>query len=302
MWCAASFKASSCSTLVALIGSLSTNEAAEDAIQGGHPDTDARQNDLGLILLGLSVPWDQLSRKFHAHNATISSFLNFTWQSWLEATETLDEYALYCADNILQMRKSQIESKLDQEQRRAAKNQAMEMSVRELLEENETGQADEAEESEIDEYLGLPNAHTLLNAVDITRHRWREMDAANSRGVSVLSHMQHSLQRADDEGTSQSDLRYDLNPSGVETNICSYLDVSTNFSQITTDLWKKVQNSANAQQGEYDAEDRTNDFSDHVEASIHRTSICFRGIGACNKSFHFIRTDRHGSQLRSLTA
>lgn len=39
--------ASPCETLVALIGSLSTNEAIEDAVQEGNVKTDARQNNLG---------------------------------------------------------------------------------------------------------------------------------------------------------------------------------------------------------------------------------------------------------------
>ncbi len=47
-----------CNTLVALVGPLSTNERAENAIRGGHPETDARRNDVALILLALLVPWN----------------------------------------------------------------------------------------------------------------------------------------------------------------------------------------------------------------------------------------------------
>lgn len=44
-----------CNTLVALVGPLSTNENAKDTIKGGYSETDARQNDVALILLALFV-------------------------------------------------------------------------------------------------------------------------------------------------------------------------------------------------------------------------------------------------------
>ena len=65
-----------CNILVALMGPLSTNESSEDVVRRGHPDTDARQNDVGMILLALFVPWDQLPYKFHAYQANLSSFRN----------------------------------------------------------------------------------------------------------------------------------------------------------------------------------------------------------------------------------
>ncbi len=41
---------------VALTGPLSENQPLEDGIHGGHPETEAMQNDLALILLTLLVP------------------------------------------------------------------------------------------------------------------------------------------------------------------------------------------------------------------------------------------------------
>lgn len=46
---------------------------------------------------------------------------------WLERARDLDDYDVYDINNILQMRKSQIECKLDHDQRQAAENQAIEM-------------------------------------------------------------------------------------------------------------------------------------------------------------------------------
>ena len=63
-----------CTLLLALIRPLSTNEDAKDAVLRGHPETDARQNDVGMILLALFVPWNLLPGRFQAYNATLSTF------------------------------------------------------------------------------------------------------------------------------------------------------------------------------------------------------------------------------------
>lgn len=112
---------SSCEVLISLIGSL-TNEKAEDIVQGGHKETDAQLNDLGLILLGLFVPWQLLPPKFKAYGATKTSHWSFCWQIWQETRPNLESYTLYYADNIIQMRKSQIECQLDREQRKEAQD------------------------------------------------------------------------------------------------------------------------------------------------------------------------------------
>ena len=49
---------------VALNGSISENQALEDSVRGGHPQTDAMQNDLALALLALLVPWKLLPTLF----------------------------------------------------------------------------------------------------------------------------------------------------------------------------------------------------------------------------------------------
>lgn len=48
---------------MALIGSLSTNEDVEDAVRGGHSNTDAGNKDIGLTLLVLFVCWQDLPAK-----------------------------------------------------------------------------------------------------------------------------------------------------------------------------------------------------------------------------------------------
>ena len=73
------YKINPCKTCIALVRLLLINEAAKDTIQGGHLDTDARQNDVGMILIGLFIPWDQLQSRFLLHKATILSYSNLSW-------------------------------------------------------------------------------------------------------------------------------------------------------------------------------------------------------------------------------
>ena len=127
--------ASLCKTFIALVGPLSRNEAVKDAIQGGHLDINAQQNDIVMILLELFVFWDQLQSRLLLYNATILSYLNLSWQIWLDVKPSLDEYIFYYANNVLQMRKSQIKVKLDQEQQCKAKKLAIEAFLQELVEE-----------------------------------------------------------------------------------------------------------------------------------------------------------------------
>ena len=118
---------------MSLVGSFSTNEAAEDAVFNAHVETDARQNDMGLILLALFIPWQLLPASFQACNATSTHFEAYCWQIWLSLSASLEPYARFYANNIFQMRKSQLECQLDREQRKTAEAAAVEVSHMESI-------------------------------------------------------------------------------------------------------------------------------------------------------------------------
>lgn len=111
------------SFLVALIGSLSINELTENAVPGGHSETDARLNDVGMILLGLFVTWEELHRKIRQLGFLRSLLPEMCWELWSEFATTLDKHLLFVADNVLQWRRSAVEAKLDREQRLAERSQ-----------------------------------------------------------------------------------------------------------------------------------------------------------------------------------
>ena len=69
---------------VALTGSLSENQALEDSVRGGHPETVSMQNDLALILLALLVPWDRLPEMFpHARQRPGDELTAHVWNGAL---------------------------------------------------------------------------------------------------------------------------------------------------------------------------------------------------------------------------
>lgn len=76
-----------------VIGWTADHEDAEDTVHEGHEETDARKNDVGLILLGLFVPWQQLDAKFEACSATESSYWEYCWRIWIETKPSLENYA-----------------------------------------------------------------------------------------------------------------------------------------------------------------------------------------------------------------
>ncbi len=101
---------------------MSTNERAKDAIRGGHPEIDTRRNDVALILLVLFVLWNQLPEKFHSYGALLGTYMDYCWNIREDTIGGLEEYVQYAAKNILQIRKSQVDAKLDRDLRNAARN------------------------------------------------------------------------------------------------------------------------------------------------------------------------------------
>ena len=103
--------------LVVLTGSLSTNESAEDAVGKSHPPTDARENDLAQILLGLFVPWQTLETECANLGDKDLPTLYPYRDIWLKIKTDLPEHLIFYADNICQMQRSNIDRQTDQQQR-----------------------------------------------------------------------------------------------------------------------------------------------------------------------------------------
>ncbi len=155
----------------------------------------------------------------------------------------MEKYALYAAKNILQIRKSQLDAKLDRDLRNAAKNHAMET---EMFDGEDTNADDKEEdiEEEGEENIDLPMADSYSHAVAITRMRWREQDSTDCLESSVLSHLYHSLRIADDASMTNGGICYDLNLLGTGSRNSQDLGVNIGISPGTTDMWKSIHKAA----------------------------------------------------------
>ena len=103
--------------LMALTGALSTNESAENAVSKGHSSTDARENNLAQILLGLFVLWEVLQVKCANFGDKDLPTLYLYRDIWLKMKIDLPEHLIFYADNICQMQRSNIEQQTDKQQR-----------------------------------------------------------------------------------------------------------------------------------------------------------------------------------------
>ena len=65
-----------------LHGSFSEQQALEDSVRGGHPETDSMQNDLALVLLALLVPWERLPPLFADFDCTAGAYKDHCADIW----------------------------------------------------------------------------------------------------------------------------------------------------------------------------------------------------------------------------
>ncbi len=67
-------------------------------------------NNIAIILLTLFVPWNHLQPLFSEMGAINDNYLSFSWVIWYLFYPMLDDYVKYYATNILQIRKSKIDT------------------------------------------------------------------------------------------------------------------------------------------------------------------------------------------------
>lgn len=158
---------------------LSINERAKDAVRIDHPNTDARQNNVSLILLALFVSGDQLSENFAMYNDDLFFFQELCLQIWEQLSKQLEKHALYIT-------KSQIKSKLDQDLRRAAKAHAIKPDIIDKNTNNDE-QGDDELGDEGD--FRLSDMQCYANVVKLSRIWWKKANAIDCLNFSVLSYI-----------------------------------------------------------------------------------------------------------------
>lgn len=79
-----------------------------DIISANDPETVGGHNNIAVILLALFVVWNCLHLLFADISVTDDNDLSFCWAIWCHCYPTFNDHVKYDAINILEMRKSKI--------------------------------------------------------------------------------------------------------------------------------------------------------------------------------------------------
>lgn len=109
-----------------------------------------------------------------------------------------------------------------------------------------------------------------MHVVELTRSSWREADTIDNLEFSILSHVQHALCVANDQGSSNNDFRYDIDLFGTGSSNCSDLGVRTDIDDHMTTTWKKIQRIALI--GAQVDDDDVHENQDHPRISLAATT------------------------------
>ncbi len=167
----------------------------------------------------------------------------------------MEKYAQYAVKNILQIRKSQLDVKLDRNLRNAASiHQVADVEMFNNEEKNDDDREKEGEE-EPEDNIDIPTADSYSHTVAIIHIHWREQDTIECLESSVLSHAHHALCMADNARMSNQDIGYNLNLLDTDSENGRKLGASIGISIATTDMWKSIHKTAlTGEQTEIDSE------------------------------------------------
>ena len=169
---------------VTLNGQLTEFQAAEDAVPGGHPKTEAIMNDLAEILLALFVPWNDLLSLFRRY----ATQQNACAQVWAIIEPTLAAHNRHFARNIELLRKSKEDCHVDAKLRESA-NRAADDSFDRDVDELEPANFDSGGEDG-EEFFHLQdenfNAETLIAAYHSISKSWDRETLVTGRRIPTL--------------------------------------------------------------------------------------------------------------------
>lgn len=164
-------------------GQLTEFQVAEDAVPGGHPRTTAIMNDVAEILLGLFVPWDQLSNLFRRYATQRDACV----QVWAAVEPTLACHNRGFARNIELLRKSKEDCQADAKMWKSANGPAD--SLQHDVDGFDPANFD-SDGEEGDEFFHLQvenfNAETLIAAYHTVSTAWHRETVVTGRRIPPL--------------------------------------------------------------------------------------------------------------------
>jgi Helitron helicase-like domain at N-terminus/PIF1-like helicase len=181
---------------VALVGQLSEYQENEDRIRGGHPQTNAMQNDLAAVLLALFVPWDTLPPLFDDiinlcgddcnANCDQSSHtgLQVCSIAWVKVRDALPEHIQDFARNVQLLRKSKDDADVDKVERMTLASAMKEAFNPDL--DNAQDTLDEVADINGTGINGSVADDTLRLSYNLIRRRWITEDRSTVSDIEAL--------------------------------------------------------------------------------------------------------------------
>jgi hypothetical protein len=169
---------------VTFSGQLTEFQPAEDAVPGGHPETEAILNDIAEILLGLFVPWNRLLALFVEYRPQHQTYT----QIWQRIEQTLTPYNRNFARNIELLRKSKEDAKADAKLRRSTNRSTDDQSDHDIDEVKSSNLYADSKEEEESFHLTHENfdAETLIAAYHSIDRMWHEETLVTAQRIPAF--------------------------------------------------------------------------------------------------------------------
>ena len=112
---------------------------------------------------------------------------------------------MYIAKNIFQIKKNQLDAKLDRDLQNTAKNHSTKTDLIEGKEVDVDNRVKKVEKKD-DNNINLHTAYLYLHTVTIIHMHWRKQEISDCLESSVLSHLYPSLHVTNDASTTNREI------------------------------------------------------------------------------------------------
>ena len=223
---------------VAFVGHLTEFQVEEDSVPGGHPRTDAIMEDMAEILLGLFVPWEDLTPLVLRY-ATL-----FNPSVWAAVEPTLPAHLRDFARNVELLRKSREDCQLDAKLR-STLNQVADDFDRDVDELDQTGfESDDEGDPSLTDHIADVNVETLIAAYHSIRNTWQQETLISAqripsliRGSTLTQKNQLSNLRPVEASSLHTSGLQSFPPSTLDSPVVSYYMCVHGQKYMLTESW-----------------------------------------------------------------
>ncbi len=169
--------------------------------------------------------------------ATDDNYSSFCWAIWCLCYPTLDDHVRYYATNVLQMRKSEVDTC-----ELAARNEHTSSSEGYVMGQDDPLDPNNATVNEDDRFfeMELETDAIIESLATLTVYNWRSADATDSLAFSTASYMWNNIKQADGNGESSALHRHLIQSNSDADHIQDDMGLMNNINDKTTTLWQTI--------------------------------------------------------------